>query len=63
MEWRDIETAPQDGRRILVYSGHMQEVLIARWEKDYHGKYGWRSEVFSLYPSHWMAIPEPPKGE
>lgn len=56
--WRDIETAPKDGTRVLVFDG---VVVIARF-------WGGAFRVGDLpgsdcYPTHWMPLPPPPEAE
>ena len=60
--WQPIETAPTDGRLVIVYAeahdGLDGFVTAARWHEDA----GWC--VDELRPvTHWMPLPEPPKGE
>jgi hypothetical protein len=71
-EWQPIETAPKDGRHILVYPGTYNGVTAspARWERDDGVKaprpYWLRLDAWSviksrcLTPTHWMPMPEPP---
>lgn len=70
-EWMDISTAPKDGTEILVYEKY--ETRFGSNEYDYYiqiaywGNYGWRIDAFTppsgSDPTHWMPLPEPPKGE
>lgn len=61
-EWQPIETAPKDGRDVLIVSdAYRDRVLVARWYK-YNGKEGFRDWDADLHlPTHWMPLPEPPK--
>ncbi len=58
-EWQPIETAPQDGTRILVFTVH-GDIEISEWYTicifDPPTE-GWNSNE----PTHWMPLPEPPK--
>jgi len=56
-EWQPIETAPRDGKRVLLYnwaygagSGH-------------YDKGWWQHFCLSQHyePTHWMPLPDPPK--
>jgi len=73
MEWQPIETAPRDGREILVW-GEYQQVATARyseWEKrfvaswedssviEYQGDFGTDYKTLATI-THWMPLPAPP---
>lgn len=69
--WQSMETAPKDGKRIIVYrkcgksSFDKDSIYIALW-----GEYGWEGDCIavgyennSVYvgePTHWMSLPEHP---
>jgi len=61
-EWFPIETAPKDGRRILI-AGHydcIRWTAIGAWaEGEFHSE----PDKFSplRFPTHWMPLPEPPE--
>ena len=71
-KWQPIETAPKDGREVLIYLGApWLRVEKARWYGPWSN---WqvgiipsdpaREEQFgigSAIPTHWMPLPEPPK--
>jgi hypothetical protein len=66
--WQPIETAPKEfGPDILVWDG--QFVTLAWWhgDEDEEEQY-WRDSTAPdhsdgrLNPTHWMPLPEPPKG-
>jgi hypothetical protein len=65
-EWQPIETAPKDGRDVLLGWISAKHVLIGRWG-NHGGRYstdGWRDrEGFALSdgPDVWMPLPEPPR--
>jgi len=65
MKWETIETAPKDGTYVLVYHHRWNSVTkdmeIAHWRSD---QGGWMTnESFNMQPSHWMPLPDQPKGE
>lgn len=68
MNWQPIETAPKDGTRILL--GRGDRVWLDEWWKGI-GISGWASLVaweqaggsYSLPPTHWMPLPDPPSTE
>lgn len=60
-EWREIESAPKDGTRILAVCG--PHVCLLAWG----GKRppGWKmggdyGQSFWGTPTHWMPLPDPP---
>lgn len=64
-EWQPIETAPKDGRGVLVSNG--QAVGEATFFAEYDG-WWWAGSCPTDYcdfqvdnPTHWMPIPDPPK--
>lgn len=74
-EWQPIETAPKDGRDILVSFGSMGIWLVfwadpfgddapTLWcvDDNKHGPYPLRGYSFEgeCAPTHWMPLPEPP---
>ena len=63
MQWMPIDTAPKDGSKVLIHQAG--SVVIARfveslgvWRTDDHDDY---AMFFECDPSHWMALPDPPK--
>jgi len=65
--WRPIETAPRDGRHILLYERENDSVCegryvtdACRWfERNAHPTDAWDGEIYR--PTHWMPLPSPPK--
>lgn len=63
-EWMPIETAPKDGRSVLLWipsseSWYYRNTICGRWVGEYQG---WSIPGISgLLPTHWMSLPEPPK--
>lgn len=69
-DWQPIETAPKDGRHVLLavtndppnFPGYVSE---GYYEEDrdcwYQANTHWTDQFDgALYPSHWMPLPEPP---
>lgn len=67
-EWKPIETAPKDGTAVLAYQpvGAMNWVVAPMYWPA-HGQewllvaYHEMNTEFSMHPTHWMELPEPPK--
>ncbi|MDR3517377.1 MAG: hypothetical protein P4M00_16330 [Azospirillaceae bacterium] len=57
--WHPIDSAPTDGRSILVYDPSIG-IIIARWRDG-----GWLTAAASgmadVVPTHWMALPPRPR--
>lgn len=61
MEWQPIETAPRDDVIVLTDGGQL-------WQGFWAKGYGWITGFdagqihvrISLYPTHWMPLPESP---
>jgi hypothetical protein len=64
--WQPIETAPKDGTHILAWPC-WDIVYVVKWTN--RGQYGsyWveasGEEYSDADPTHWMPLPEPPKGD
>ncbi|TCR64655.1 hypothetical protein [Bosea sp. BK604] len=70
LPWQDIETAPKDGKRIILFrKGH---VVCGRWNDDRYARnprpywshdqertFGTR-DARDAAPSRWMPLPAPP---
>lgn len=66
-EWQPIETAPKDGRDVLLWIPADEESpRKGRWEKllddpsrphRWCVAYGWCEDT----PTHWMPLPSPPE--
>jgi hypothetical protein len=67
MEWRPIETAPKDGRNVLLHSRKFQGVRrapmqVGRWHQPSNPKcFGFWTPMRN--PKHWMPLPPPPVNE
>lgn len=69
-EWKGIDTAPTDGRHVIVAvtndpPGFPGWVAEAYFDEDAERWYSANTHSTdcvdgSLYPSHWMPLPEPP---
>ena len=68
MEWKPIETAPQDGTWMLLYFAGPQYYKIAFWSSlrigTIAGAQGGSASLtaYGDRPTHWMLLPEPPAG-
>jgi hypothetical protein len=60
-EWQDIETAPSDGRKIIIYCGNLSpdepDIVTTRAADG-----GWwrRNRELRSIPTHWQDLPAPP---
>lgn len=69
MTWKPIETAPKDGRHVLVAVTNDEPGYVAEAYYEEDADRGWFSANThwtdyvdgQLFPSHWMPLPEPPK--
>jgi hypothetical protein len=68
-EWQLIETAPQDGTNILAWEKDWQCPAVMRRDV-YDDTAYWQfcedlisDEAGEGFPTHWVPIPELPKGE
>jgi len=72
--WQPIETAPKDGRDMLLWNGECQCVGAWATESDRYGNVTpqtWHSVGPTVYgpddatidppPTHWMPLPAPPQ--
>ena len=58
--WQPISTAPDDGTRVLTYRAEFGESMAVAWYSHHEG---WKPVNGNTWPepTHWMALPEPPK--
>lgn len=64
MEWQPIETAPTDGTQILACWKPTEDYhcRVVLWQDGCWLKEGDSDGDLEVSePSHWMALPEPPK--
>ena len=60
-EWQPIETAPKDGRDVLVANIDAnvgRHVFIDNWNRSENR---WDDTFADDTRTHWMPLPEPPK--
>ena len=67
-KWQTMETAPKDGKSIIVW--RRNQVLMAHWNDDKYAKNPrpfWGSfdpwgntDNRATPPTHWMSLPDPP---
>ena len=62
-EWISVkDRLPEDDRNVLVYDDHDIQFWVA-WHDECHNNW-YTQEGESVYGvSHWMPLPQPPKGE
>lgn len=75
MGWQPIETAPKDGRFLLLFGPEggvapdgeygVPWWCVANWGPTWNGLLDWSSgdDQPPLKPTHWMPLPEPPATE
>lgn len=63
-EWQPIETAPKDGRDILLWPTRWprKKIDLGFWN-DGSGSWSLSTDIeySPQNPTHWMPLPEPPK--
>jgi hypothetical protein len=61
-EWKPIETAPKDGRKVVVMTPGYH-VRSARYIESLAGWSAWEGSDNDdhLKPTHWMPMPELPR--
>jgi len=73
-DWQPIDTAPRDGRCILLASANEGWVMEGQWfdwRDSGSDLFGWTNPINyddpvvggELGPTHWMPLPEPPKAK
>jgi len=60
-EWQSIDTAPRDGKCILLHGGGVP--IAGAWDSDTRKWYDWRSGETLWYMDYWMPLPPPPTQE
>ena len=64
--WQPIESAPKDGRAVLLWHNYLRWPSAYRWDDELRawdscmGNSVW-SEGEQYGPTHWHEMPEPPK--
>ncbi len=51
--WQTIESAPRDGRSVILYNGY---VVVGWWDRKWINH-----EWNTMKPTHWRPLPEPPE--
>lgn len=63
--WQPIETAPKDGRWLLLHRADINITIVAQWDDESEPGYDWLTldgpHYCDTFPTHWMPLPEPPK--
>jgi hypothetical protein len=57
-EWQPIETAPKDGKDILVFGEQLRRVAF--WDEARGGLWSRWPGREPIRATHWMPLPEPP---
>lgn len=63
MEWQPIETAPKDGRHILVWSSGDECEMVYFCRESNMWATSWESDLDYnnlCIPKFWMPLPQPP---
>jgi hypothetical protein len=60
--WQPIETAPNDGIRVLLWHSTWQAPSSGQWYGD-KWSVGYDLSPFAMQPTHWRPLPPPPKGD
>lgn len=58
--WQNMETAPMDGTRVLLYrKEYVESMTVGFWHNSYEQ---WGTAIGALYfnPTHWMPLPDSP---
>jgi hypothetical protein len=61
--WRDIESAPKDGTRVLVFSPLDKAIFACGFENGMWQTGVWRANNNAGQPTHWMPLPTPPEAK
>jgi len=60
-QWFPIESAPSDGREVLVYDPNRGARVATCKESSGCGMLWYPpGDIRPLYPTHWMPLPPPP---
>jgi len=67
-EWQDMDSAPKDGREVLLYfpSITAKKIFVGHYVK-FHGIQYWQAGYIRTWheegphPTRWMELPEPPE--
>ena len=59
-EWQPIETAPKDGRDILIFHPRMGEMFVAYWSDGSNRFMFSTMTALDGGETHWMPLPPAP---
>ena len=57
--WQDIDIAPKDGTKILVW-GSFSGISVRYWGENDNGDDDWCPRIRGGSPKYWMPLPVPP---
>jgi len=64
MEWISVkERLPEEGQDVLVCVNGQVLVSYVHGMKGFSSEWGLADNGETIWPSHWMPLPEAPKGE
>ncbi len=59
--WQPIDTAPKDGRRVLLCNLPVSWIYVGHWDDDEECGQCWRDDDHERAdPTHWQPLPEAP---
>src|SRR5512147_1058689 len=64
MDWQPIETAPEDGRLVLLWWPEWNMPVVGWFNGDWvlwHTPKAQVSPSSKIDPTHWLRLPDPPK--
>lgn len=59
--WQPIETAPRDGRRLLLWDPSRDMPIFGCWAVEWDGWKEWAFDWKLPQPTHWIPVPPAPK--
>ena len=63
-EWQPIETAPLDGKEILITTAGIGTLVrVGFWDEAREGVWSVWPGRERMIPTHWMPLPPPPQTE
>lgn len=58
-DWQDISTAPKDGTRVIMWGPGWDGPQTHQWATPARARE--EMKYWTDPPTHWVALPEPPK--